>query len=78
MYAYACTFVIVLCLYIRTYFQPYKELQVCINMTHTVIILYIYIYCIVGNFSEVFNLANLQIYGKLSNLKSAIFYSVKI
>ena len=33
------------------------------------------IHRIVGNFGEVFNLANWQFYGELPNLKSAIFYS---
>ena len=32
-------------------------------------------YRIVGNFGEVFNLANWRFYGKSPNLKSAIFYS---
>ena len=35
-------------------------------------------YRIVGNFGEVFNLANWRFYGKLPNLKSAIFYSDEI
>ena len=36
------------------------------------------IYRIAVNFGEVFNLANWRFYGRLPNLKSAIFYSDKI
>ena len=34
-----------------------------------------HMYRIVGNFGEVFNLANWRFYGRSPNLKSAIFYS---
>ena len=53
----------------------------CMDSIHSVYINMYYnctYYRIVGNFGEVFNLANWQFYGKSPNLKSAIFYSDEI
>ena len=46
-----------------------------IRITNKERLLSIIIYCIAGNFGEVFNLVNWRFYGKSPNLKSAIFYS---
>ena len=62
--------------------SDYREcwiMGVTLNMyVHLYIRTHYTYYCIVGNFGEGFNLANWRFYGKLPNLKSAIFYSDKI